>query len=281
MCRRIVGAGGQSLGHTGTKLAREPTSEPMKLRKVTDVERKAQGLCEHLLGRHCATVHLPDLSWLRQNALGPVEEVQQRLRNHFVDGSIRKAGHIHTVWAAAPKTVHVLDGLSVAEGRNPEATAFRQHAATNRRQPAVPREGHAGEHVLADQHVAHPLRDDHVNQRSGPTIGLPQQRVDSLSHILHAAAEHGDPLREPVALDDRPRACCHRRTGLHGDHAPGARLSGEDGEHARAAANVQHHLAGADGKDRSLKSLCARRILQHHPVRGQLPVGPEVGRVCV
>tara|TARA_B100000795_G_scaffold267277_1_gene251810 strand:- start:916 stop:1416 length:501 start_codon:yes stop_codon:yes gene_type:complete len=102
-------------------------------------------------------------------------------------------------------------------------------------------------------------------------------------HILHTLVEHGDDVLQPVARGELLRLERHPAR-LHRVHVRGARLRREEGEDARACADVEHPLplevllVLVDGE---LVDRGAYVVLQHALLLHQRRVVVEVHLVLV
>ena len=97
-------------------------------------------------------------------------------------------------------------------------------------EPRVARGEHRVEHRLAEEIIAHPFGEDHVDLL---------RQLD----LLHVALEHDDDVLHAILLHEPPSVLRHARR-LHRVDTPSAGHTGPDGEHAGAGANVEHRLPG-------------------------------------
>lgn len=157
--------------------------------------------------------------------LGPVQDAD------LVPDARLHGAHVEAV-DVAPEVHVVHDVLGVGHGRDPHVAAAGDQQAVGL-EVAVARVEHRRQHGLVQQAVAHPLADDDVDL------------VHRQRHLLHLALDQRDDRRQ-ARRDDVLARLVDDVAGVDRDDAGGARLGAEHGQDARAAANVEHRLAGKE-----------------------------------
>mmetsp|Transcript_5112 Transcript_5112/g.15225 ORF Transcript_5112/g.15225 Transcript_5112/m.15225 type:complete len:420 (+) Transcript_5112:55-1314(+) len=157
----------------------------------------------------------------------------------------------------------------VGERRRVQHRLVGVHLASRLEEP-VPRHEVRLEHPLVDERDAERLRDEDV---------------DALVEldVLHALVQHAHLAGEPVRRGQLLRVPRHARR-LDGKHASGAGAGGEEGEDARARADVEHALAPEVRRvlqDGELVDGGAHLVLQHALLLHERRVVVEVHLVLV
>mmetsp|Transcript_28656 Transcript_28656/g.77676 ORF Transcript_28656/g.77676 Transcript_28656/m.77676 type:complete len:234 (+) Transcript_28656:526-1227(+) len=166
-----------------------------------------------------------------------------------------------------PRRPLVPDGLDLAQGSQEEGRVRRVHRSPGL-QVLVPRNEDAVEHALAQQEVAHPLADYHVD--------LARQH-----HRLDRALQHADDVGEAVGFHDSPTSLGHVRC-LDGEDLLRTSSSGHDGQDTCPRTHVQDHLALEAPRvphDAIEVGACPVGVLQH--VHLVVKVGILAKIVCV